>query len=162
MLVRVLVTAIMIAGVAGCATSRDIRTLQVQIDELHASQQSLQAQLARIDSVNATEVSGTRELAVDLKHSLSEFTDRLDQIDAQLMDLDQRLARPRASTGSSTPQVFAEPPDRGEPPTQAMDTPIQGDRQATYQAAYEAMGQEDYARAANARSPCSFHVILAI
>ena len=143
MFVRVLATAIVIAGVAGCATSRDIRKLQVQIDEVRDAQRGLEAHIARIDSINATEVSGARTLAVDLKHSLADVTDRLDHIDARLVDLDQRAVQPMQTTPSS-PQVIPELGASTVPAESAVTNVTQPDRQATYQAAYDAMAQEDY------------------
>lgn len=146
MLYRILATAIVIAGVAGCATSRDIRKLQVQIDEVRETQSNLERRIARIDSINTNEVSGTRMLAADLKQSLADVSGRLDQIDARLSDLDQRVAQP-SHAGPSSPQVYTNPATTGMPANQAPPTTPGMDQQATYQAAYDAMGQEDYATA---------------
>lgn len=146
MLYRVIAAMLMIAGVAGCATSRDVRKLQVQIDELRETQGRMSRQLARIDSLSSSEVSDARSVVVDLKYSVSDLATRIDQIGARLDDLSQRVSR--SGPTSSTPQVYRPPASTTYPgvDTQAVASEP-ADARAMYTEAYDAMMAEQYAKA---------------
>lgn len=127
--------------ITGCATSRDVRILQVQIDEIRASQASVTEALARLDSLTRDEQGGTHELVVDLKHTLADVEERMYQIDSRLNDLDQRVGGP--SQGS--PRVIS-PSAAPFPETRSGPGPgtSGAEGQRLYQDAFEALNREDH------------------
>jgi tol-pal system protein YbgF len=129
---------LLIAGVAGCATSRDIRTLQMQIDELRTQQNQVAGRLARIDSLSNNELGETRKLVADAKFSLNDITTRLDQIEARMAEFEQPSSR-----RESNPPQGQMPPYPGD--SVRSDFPM--DVQAVYAQAFDALRREDYSSA---------------
>ena len=130
--------------ITGCATSRDVRVLQSQLDEMRASQNSMADAVARLDSLTRQQQGGTHELVVDLKHSLSDFEEQMFQIESRLSDLDQRMGRP--STGAPrviTPTVTAIPDAQSNPFSGTSNS----ESQRLYQDAFEALNAENHGAA---------------
>jgi tol-pal system protein YbgF len=128
-----------LALISGCATSRDVRTLQVQLDEMRATQSSMTNALARLDSLSRTERGGTHELVVSLKHSVSDFENRLFQIDSRINDFDQRMG----NSAQESPRVLSPAVTNT-----STDTPGPGPEssgaQRLYQDAFEALNQDNH------------------
>lgn len=127
-------------ALVGCVSPRDIRVLQAQLDELQAEQSRLSATLSRLDSLAAGGSGSTREMVVDVKHSMSDMDARLIQMDARLTDLESRSSLPGAG---ATPGVMVSPTDAGTPAAVPQDQVALD----IYEAAFEALKREDHTEA---------------
>lgn len=143
---RSLWTALGLACVllVACVSPRDIRTLQAQLDEVQSEQERIGRDIARLDSLSTEGAGDTREMVVDLKHSVADLDDQLVRVNARLDDMDQRLAR--STSGDGAPQVIVPAAGAaalgavaaGQTPEAARDL---------YQQAFDALKSEDHAAA---------------
>jgi tol-pal system protein YbgF len=124
--------------VAGCATSRDLRLLQVQLDQIQAEQRQMAADISRLDSLASKQGSDTRAMVVDLKHSVADIDERLMQVDAQLADIDMRVSG--AVAAAAVPLVIA----GGGTTTAPADSGLSENVQGIYQLAFEALNRDDH------------------
>jgi tol-pal system protein YbgF len=140
------VFVLILVSVAGCASSRDLRTLRAQVDELRTQQQGMAAQIDRMETSVLSQSSATGQQVVDVKYSLEDLRLRMEQIDAQLADLNQRVAQPGAVGASprvTRPGVEVAP----IPQVQAQDAEnvsLAAPAGELYQQAFEALRREDY------------------
>jgi tol-pal system protein YbgF len=123
---------------AGCATSRDLRLLQVQLDEIQSEQRQLAADISRLDSLANEQGTDTRTMVVDLKHSVSDIDERLTQMDAQLADIDMRVSG--AVAAAAVPLVIA----GGSAAAAPADSSLSANVQEIYQQAFEALNRDDH------------------
>ena len=132
---------IALSGLGGCVSPRDIRVLQAQLDELQTEQARQAATLARLDSLSAQGAGSTRDLVVDLKHTVGDMDARLTQIEAQLVDLQSRSG----STGPSDgPGVLVPTTGVGAGAVSPAESPAAS---GVYEAAFEALKREDHTAA---------------
>lgn len=142
-----IVFTLLLFSAAGCASSRDLRTLRVQVDELRMQQQSLAAQIARMESSVLSESQTANQQVVDVKYSLEDMRLRMDQIDAQLADLNQRVVQ-QPGAGASAPRLVRPEPDNYSPPgSEPSSSGLAAPTGEQYQLAFEALRREDYAEA---------------
>jgi tol-pal system protein YbgF len=142
---RIFVFALVLIGVAGCASSRDLRTLRAQVDELRAQQQNLSTAIERMETSVLSQSSTTGQQVIDVKYTIEDLRLRMDQIDAQLADLNQRVGRP--GTQASSPRVLTPATDASMPPMQPQDMPGTGlvaPGGEQYQLAFDALRREEY------------------
>jgi tol-pal system protein YbgF len=136
--------------VAGCASSRDLRTLRAEVEGLRQNQEELKSQIAQVQSTIETDVAGTGQQVVDVKYTVQDMKLRMDQIDARLDDLDQRVSQPaRAGMDQGgAPRVV--PPDQQAAAGPGAEMPpagLSGPVAEQYQQAFEALRRDDYAAA---------------
>jgi tol-pal system protein YbgF len=124
--------------VAGCATSRDLRLLQVQLDQIQAEQRQLVSDVSRLDSLANEQGSDTRAMVVDLKASVADIDDRLMQMDAQLADIDLRVSG--AVAAAAVPVVIS----GGGATAVPADSGLSDNVQEIYQQAFEALNRDDH------------------
>jgi len=135
--------ALLLLSVAGCASSRDLRTLRAQVDELRIQQQGLAAAIKSMESSVLTQSATTGQQVVDVKYSLEDMRLRMDQIDAQLADLNQRVAQP--VQGASAPRsVRPGLDDAGLPSTDPSAHGLAAPAGEQYQLAFDALRREEY------------------
>jgi tol-pal system protein YbgF len=118
-----------------------VRTLQVQIDELRAAQASVADAIARLDSLSRDERGGTHELVVSLKHTVSDFEERLFQMDARVADLDQRVGGPAQDAPRVISPSVTTPSEAWSDPGAAAS--VSGGKRL-YHDAFEALNQENH------------------
>jgi tol-pal system protein YbgF len=119
-----------------------MRMLQVQIDEIQANQDAIQAKLDRIDSLALSGSAETREMVVDLKHSVEDLAVRVDQLDAQLVDVDQRIATGVVVGAAAAPLLI---PAGTDAVSGGAAMPIDtASARSLYQQAFEALKREEY------------------
>jgi tol-pal system protein YbgF len=128
----------------GCVSPRDIRTLQAQLDDMQAEQERISRDIAHLDSL-ATEGAGdTRQMVVDLKHSVSDLDAEMTRVNARLDDVDQRLASSGSSDG--LPQVIVPAAGGAALGAAAAGGDSEGARDL-YQQAFDALKREDHSAA---------------
>jgi tol-pal system protein YbgF len=126
---------------AGCVSPRDIRTLQAQLDDVQTQQERLSRDIDRLDSLATEDAGDTRQMVVDIKHSVSDLDEQLTQVNARLDDMDQRLASSGGSDG--LPQVIV--PAAGAAALGAAAVSSNADAaRDLYQQAFDALKREDH------------------
>jgi tol-pal system protein YbgF len=133
--------AVALFGLLGCVSPRDIRVLQAQLDEIQTEQARQNALLAKLDSLSATGAGSSRDMVVDLKHTVGDMDARLTQVEAQLIDLESRSgsAGPSDAPGVLVPAVGA-----GAGSASQQENPAASE---VYEAAFEALKREDHTAA---------------
>lgn len=141
-----LVFVLILVSVAGCASSRDLRTLRAQVDQLRLQQQGMAAQIERMETSVLSQSSATGQQVVDVKYSLEDLRLRMEQMDAQLADLNQRVAQPGAV--ATSPRVTR--PGIEDVPLPQIQAPnvenagIAAPAGEQYQLAFDALRREQY------------------
>jgi tol-pal system protein YbgF len=126
---------------AGCVSPRDIRTLQSQLDNVQTEQERISRDIARLDSLAAEDAGDTRQLVVDLKHSVSDLDAEITRANARLDDMDQRLAS--SGSGNGLPQVIVPAAGVAALGAAAASNNAEAARDL-YQQAFDALKREDH------------------
>lgn len=118
----IFVMAVLFLGglLGGCATSRHVRELQAEINNLERKQEETQRMVARMDSVVATGVEENNRLRAEMSSIVQSLQQQLAQVlesNQQLMALVNQLqAEPRVIVKSSPGAAKDEPPAKTQQP----------------------------------------------
>jgi tol-pal system protein YbgF len=140
---RMLLAALLLPAVVGCATKRDLRDLSAEIDSMRASQEAMLRQIQRqnesiLDSMSTQEV----RLRGDLSNQLVQIERQLIQVQ-ELTGQGQQALVDLRETVREREQAIRSPGNGGAP----MDV---GDRDDLYATAADALQRGSYATAAAA------------
>jgi tol-pal system protein YbgF len=106
---------------SGCATSRHVRELQAEINDLEQQQQQTQQMVARMDSVVSAGVEENNRLRAEMSTTVQNLQQQLAQVlesNQQLMSLVNQLqAEPKVIVRSSPGASKDEPPSQTQPET---------------------------------------------
>jgi tol-pal system protein YbgF len=141
--IGLLIAVAFVSIFAGCATRRQAIEIQMQLDDIKASQTSLRAENARLDSLFRSNIEQSRKLGADFSTYISQLDNRMQMIESRLEDAVTLISR-AAGTMESGP---------GRRPTTQADTSKQDttsrqsaglDCQKMYNSAYGDFVQERF------------------
>jgi tol-pal system protein YbgF len=137
---------VMLLGLAGCATRRQVLELQMEVEAVRADQAQIKAQNAELDSLFRTNIDQSRRVNADFANYINQLDERMQQIAARLEDAVTLINRAAGAMESRT-GGRRQPGD-----TTQVDTTRQAggvDCQKIYNAAYSDFVKERFEMAVN-------------
>lgn len=119
----------------GCATHRQVSTVQLKLDELSADQQEMKRSMARLDSLLVEQNLISRRLNADFNTGMEEIQQKMSQIESRLADAGELVKETvgKIETKSSSSGIGADTAQTGN---------VDADR--LYRAAYLDLTRGDY------------------
>ena len=146
-------TAVLYLGIvfSGCATSRNIEELRLEIEEVQRQNNELAAKFNAVDTLVASDAESSRKLRADMSVTIDQLEDQINNLQESYTDLIQKVdAIYRAVTQQKV--LYGSPGTQQNPHTPSGQTPPVGtttgvDCAAVYDDAFILVRQGDYEKA---------------
>ncbi len=146
-------TAVLYLGIifSGCATSRNIEELRLEIEEVQRQNNELAAKFNTVDTLIASDTENSRKLRADISVTIDQLEDQINTLQESYTDLIQKVdAIYRAVTQKT--RLYGSPGTQQNPNQPSGQTPPVGtttdvDCSAVYDDAFILVRQGDYEKA---------------